>query len=74
MSPVRPNAPSWSRPSLFGIVFIAMLLGLALLLLVLDPSEVQKTIDRPVLYPKDKKSQSSADETPDAPASGDPKS
>ncbi|WP_110589964.1 amino acid transporter [Microbacterium suaedae] len=33
-----------------GIVFIVVLLSLALLLLVVDPREVEKGADRPVLY------------------------
>lgn len=33
-----------------GITFIGVLLGLSLLLLAIDPQEVGKTIDRPVLY------------------------
>lgn len=33
-----------------GITFIAVLLGLSLLLLAVDPHEVGKTIDRPVLF------------------------
>ncbi|BDV32367.1 amino acid transporter [Microbacterium terricola] len=32
-----------------GITFIVVLLGIALLLLVVDPADVQKPIDRPVL-------------------------
>lgn len=34
----------------FGITFIAVLVILALLLLAVNPADVQKTIDRPVLY------------------------
>ncbi|GAA5035864.1 amino acid transporter [Microbacterium fluvii] len=32
-----------------GITFIVVLLGIALLLLAVDPADVQKTVDRPVL-------------------------
>ena len=32
-----------------GVTFIVVLLGLSLLLLAVDPAEVQKPIDRPVL-------------------------
>lgn len=34
-----------------GIAFIVVLLGLSLLLLVVDPADVQRTIDKPVLRP-----------------------
>ena len=34
-----------------GITFIVVLLGLAMLMLAVDPAEVQKPIDRPVLMP-----------------------
>lgn len=56
---------------MFGIVFIVMLVGLALLILVVDPTDVQKTVDRPVLYPKD--DDKGQNDAPDAAASGDPK-
>ncbi|WP_375385993.1 amino acid transporter [uncultured Microbacterium sp.] len=48
-----------------GVTFIVVLVGVALLLLVIDPVQVQKTIDRPVLYDDE-------DDEPDAAASGDP--
>ena len=48
-----------------GVSFIATLVIVALLLLAIDPAQVTKTIDRPVLLDgKD-------DEDPDAAASGD---
>lgn len=36
-----------------GITFIATLVIIALLVLAVDPSDVTKTLDRPVLLPKD---------------------
>jgi len=36
-----------------GITFIVVLVVLALLLLAVDPAQVQKTVDRPVLLPPD---------------------
>jgi len=50
-----------------GITFIVVLVGVALMLLVIDPVQVTKTIDRPVLIAKDE------DRGADASASGDPK-
>lgn len=51
-----------------GITFIVVLVGLALLLLAVDPAQVQKQIDRPVLYDA-----VDDDDAPDAAASGDTK-
>lgn len=50
-----------------GVAFIAVLLIVSLLLLAVDPAEMQKPVDRPVLLPE----QDDADDTPDAAASGD---
>lgn len=36
-----------------GITFIVVLLGLAMLMLAVDPAQVQKPIDRPVLLPEE---------------------
>lgn len=36
-----------------GSVFIVVLLGLSMLLLAVDPADVTKTIDKPVLVPKE---------------------
>ncbi|KAA9108430.1 amino acid transporter [Microbacterium rhizomatis] len=47
-----------------GVTFIVVLVVVALLLLVVDPAQVRKTIDRPVLFDEEK-------EEPDAAASGD---
>lgn len=52
-----------------GITFIAVLVILALLLLAIDPAQVTKPVDRPVLVQKDEER---AGET-DAAASDDPK-
>ncbi|MET0734246.1 MAG: amino acid transporter [Microbacterium sp.] len=49
-----------------GITFIVVLVVVALLLLAVDPAQVTKPVDRPVLIEKDEKN---AD--PDAAASGD---
>jgi energy-coupling factor transporter transmembrane protein EcfT len=51
-----------------GITFIVVLVGVALLLLAVDPAQVTKQIDDPVLRPEGEN-----DENPDAAASGDPK-
>ncbi|WP_127818144.1 amino acid transporter [Microbacterium sp. CPCC 204701] len=50
-----------------GVSFIAVLLIVSLLLLAVDPAQVTKQVDRPVLLPGED------DERPDAAASGDPK-
>jgi hypothetical protein len=51
-----------------GVAFIAVLLIVSLLLLAVDPADVQKPVDRPVLFPDD----DTADgDSPDAAASGD---
>jgi hypothetical protein len=51
-----------------GITFIVVLVVVALLLLAVDPAQVTKTVDRPVLLPE-----ADDDETPDAAASPDSK-
>ncbi len=52
-----------------GVTFIVVLVMLALLLLAVDPAQVKKQIDRPVLLPDEK-----ADDTkPDAGAAPDQK-
>jgi energy-coupling factor transporter transmembrane protein EcfT len=50
-----------------GVSFIAVLLIVSLLLLAVDPAQVTKSVDRPVLLPED------PDENPDAAASVDPR-
>lgn len=52
-----------------GVAFIAVLLIVSLLLLAVDPAQMQKTVDRPVLLPKDEQAQ--GDPSTDASASGD---
>lgn len=55
-----------------GVSFIAVLLIVSLLLLAVDPAEVTKQIDRPVLL-DDEPENPEQDDEPDAAASGDPK-
>ena len=52
-----------------GIAFIAVLLIVSLLLLAVDPAQVRKQIDRPVLLDDEEDDKPK----PDAAASGDPK-
>jgi TRAP-type C4-dicarboxylate transport system permease small subunit len=52
-----------------GVAFIAVLLIVSLLLLAIDPAQMQKTVDRPVLLPKDERTP--GDPSTDAAASGD---
>lgn len=49
-----------------GVTFITVLVVVALLLLAVDPAQVAKQVDKPVLLPED-------DENPDAAGSGAPK-
>lgn len=53
-----------------GVAFIAVLLIVSLLLLAVDPAQVKKTIDRPVLLDEDDDT-TPHDEGTDAAASGD---
>ncbi len=55
-----------------GISFIAVLLIVSLLLLAVDPAQVTKQIDKPVLFDEEPDEQAPG-EKPDAAASGDPK-
>ncbi|MFH8252809.1 amino acid transporter [Microbacterium sp. B2969] len=57
-----------------GISFIAVLLIVSLLLLAVDPAQIQKQVDRPVLY--DDKADGSTGEKPagDKPAGDQPRS
>ncbi|WP_460775289.1 amino acid transporter [Microbacterium sp. GXF7504] len=50
-----------------GITFIVVLVGISLLMLAVDPADVQRTVDRPVLL--DKEPAQDADADGDAPAS-----
>ena len=54
-----------------GVSFIAVLLIVSLLLLAVDPAQVTKQIDKPVLY--DESEEHKTDDEPDASASGSPK-
>ena len=67
-----------------GITFIVVLVMVALLLLAIDPAQVQKKVDRPVLLPDENPDEPVIDDTtsgdsapggedPDAAASGDAK-
>ena len=68
----QQGGPERTQPALVlaliiaGVTFIAVLLIVSLLLLAVDPSQVTKTIDKPVLLPDE-------DESTDAAPSGDPK-
>jgi hypothetical protein len=53
-----------------GITFIVVLVGVALLLLAVDPAQVTKQVDHPVLYDSDRKRGDSGDAAGPA-ASGD---
>lgn len=57
-----------------GASFIVTLLGLAMLILAVDPADVTKTIDRPVLFDSEHPAPPSRKAGPDVPASrdGDP--
>ncbi|RLK52116.1 amino acid transporter [Microbacterium telephonicum] len=49
-----------------GIAFISTLVGIALLMLAVDPAQVSKPVDRPVLLPEDETHGTGEDETPNA--------
>lgn len=49
-----------------GVTFIVVLVSVALLLLAVDPAQVSKPVDRPLLLPKED-GQSSAPEAKDGP-------
>jgi Na+/melibiose symporter-like transporter len=52
--PGEAIARAWSMAAIMaGVAFIAVLIGLSMLLLVVDPAAQAKTVDRPVLLPKD---------------------
>lgn len=50
-----------------GVTFIVVLVSVALLLLAVDPTQVAKTVERPLLLPKDDEASADAD----APRSGE---
>ncbi len=49
-----------------GIAFISTLVGIALLMLAVDPAQVAKPVDRPVLLPEDETHGTAEDDTPSA--------
>ncbi len=52
--PGEAVARAWSTAAIIGgVAFIAVLLGLSILLLLVDPADPDKTVDRPVLLPED---------------------
>ena len=52
--PAEDILRAWSVAAIVaGVSFIVVLLGLSMLLLVIDPAETTKPLDRPVLLPKD---------------------
>lgn len=52
--PAEDKAAVWGLTGIMtGSTFIVVLLVLSMLLLAVDPADVSKTIDRPVLLPKD---------------------
>jgi len=54
-----------------GASFIVTLLGLAMLMLAVDPADVTKTIDRPVLFDHDEASAGSETGQTGAPSAGE---
>lgn len=54
-----------------GASFIVTLLGLAMLMLAVDPADVTRTIDRPVLFDHDPSSPGSGRSSTDEPKSGE---
>lgn len=55
-----------------GVTFIAVLVIVALLLLAVDPAQVTKSVDRPVLLPDEAEGSSDAATPGPAPAKGPP--
>lgn len=49
-----------------GITFIVVLVVMALLILAVDPAQVAKTVDRPVLLPPEDEQAAPGDAAPDA--------
>lgn len=52
-----------------GVTFIVVLVSVALLLLAVDPAQVAKQVDRPLLLPKDEVAPTDAARPDDAPES-----
>lgn len=62
--PGEDVARAWAVAGIVaGITFIAMLLILSLLLLAIDPAEVQKPVDRPVLLREEPRDADTTDDT-----------
>lgn len=62
--PGEDVARAWAVAGIVaGITFIAMLLILSLLLLAIDPAEVQKPVDRPVLLREEPRDGDTTDDT-----------
>lgn len=62
--PGEDVARAWAVAGIVaGITFIAMLLILSLLLLAIDPAEVQKPVDRPVLLREEPRDPDTNDDT-----------
>ncbi len=55
-----------------GITFIVVLVGLALMILAVDPAQVTKTVDRPVLLPDEQDAEPATESTPDRADDADP--
>ncbi len=53
-----------------GITFIVVLVVIALLVLAVDPAQVTKTVDRPVLLPEGEEDAGQGEDPPGADASG----
>ena len=57
-------------PIVAGIVFIVVLLGISLMLLAVKPTDVAKTIDRPVMFEREERKFGSATDKPAASSGG----
>ncbi|MFJ6651825.1 amino acid transporter [Microbacterium sp. NPDC091313] len=57
-----------------GVTFIAVLVIVSLLLLVVDPADMTKTVDRPVLLPRDDAPDAAKPDAPESPREGTPPS
>lgn len=61
--PAEAKLQAWSIAGIVaGISFIVVLLGVSLLLLAVSPSDVEKTVDRPVLLREEDEAEGAADE------------
>ena len=57
-------------PIIAGVVFIVVLLGISLMLLAVKPSDVSKTIDRPVMFEREERKFGTATDRPAATDAG----